>query len=325
MKEIGGYLELELTSHISFVHDDGALLNTGSNALEYILRHIDRIDKVWLSYYTCETVLEPIKKLGLSYDFYRIDDQLEVKEEWFNRLGQHDYLIYNDSFGIKDDYIRQLYNRIGTRLIVDYAQSFGSPYISGSKAFYSPRKSYGVPDGGIAYPNYGTDEYIQDQSHNRFAHLLTRCELPAQEGLGAFRTNNESLVGQPIRRMSELTQRILSSIDMQSAAEQRRLNFNYLHKYLEATNPLAPLCSRIPDTAYPAFYPYYCLNEQLRRVLIDHKVFVATYWPNVLTWLGQEQDSVEYRMTKYILPLPIDQRYGIDDMERIINIINENQ
>lgn len=325
MKEIGGYLELELPNRITFVHDDGALLNTGSNALEYILRHINRIDKVWVSYYTCETVLEPIKKLGLPFDFYRINDQLEVKEEWLNRLGQHDYLIYNDSFGIKDDYIGWLYNCIGPRLIVDYAQSFGSPYISGSKAFYSPRKSYGVPDGGIAYPNYGTDEYNQDMSHDRFAHLLTRCELPAQEGLIAFRANNEFLVDQPMLRMSKLTKRILSSIDMQSAAEQRRLNFGYLHQSLGATNPLSSLCSHISNNAYPAFYPYYCRNEQLRQVLIKHKIFVATYWPNVLTWLNQEQDSVEYRMAKYVLPLPIDQRYEIDDMERIINIIYENQ
>ncbi len=33
-------------------------------------------------------------------------------------------------------------------------------------------------------------------------------------------------------------------------------------------------------------------------------------------------DSVEHGFADYLIPLPIDQRYGEDDIERILKIIN---
>ena len=60
-------------------------------------------------------------------------------------------------------------------------------------------------------------------------------------------------------------------------------------------------------------------DESLRERLIKNKVFVARYWPNVLEWCKEE--DFEYRLATQIIPLPIDQRYGKNDMERILEII----
>ena len=62
------------------------------------------------------------------------------------------------------------------------------------------------------------------------------------------------------------------------------------------------------------------LEEELRKKLIANKVFVAKYWPIVDEWAGE--NALETWMANHILPLPIDQRYGKEDMERILNIIN---
>lgn len=70
-------------------------------------------------------------------------------------------------------------------------------------------------------------------------------------------------------------------------------------------------------------FPY--ISEQganLRNHLIQHKIFVAKYWQNVLEWT--KEDAVETTMVNNILPLPIDQRYGKEDMERIIGLIKES-
>lgn len=48
---------------------------------------------------------------------------------------------------------------------------------------------------------------------------------------------------------------------------------------------------------------------------------MAKYWSNVEEWAGD--DAVETWMANHILPLPIDQRYGLDDMNRIINFIRK--
>lgn len=40
-------------------------------------------------------------------------------------------------------------------------------------------------------------------------------------------------------------------------------------------------------------------------------------WPNVLEW--RNKNDLEYDFAKYILTLPIDQRYDENDMKRIMN------
>jgi hypothetical protein len=66
-------------------------------------------------------------------------------------------------------------------------------------------------------------------------------------------------------------------------------------------------------------YPFMIDDESLRGRLIQNKVFVARYWPNVLEWCGENE--LESKLTRHIIPLPIDQRYGEKDMERILKII----
>lgn len=75
----------------------------------------------------------------------------------------------------------------------------------------------------------------------------------------------------------------------------------------------------LPDDAVPMVYPYYTTDKSLRNHLITNKVFVATYWPNVLEWCSPE--DTEYVLCNHILPLPIDQRYDEKDMDRIIELM----
>ena len=64
VKPIGGYFELELSCFGNFPHRDGLLVNIGRNALELILRSIKNIKTLYIPYYTCDVVLEPLKKFN---------------------------------------------------------------------------------------------------------------------------------------------------------------------------------------------------------------------------------------------------------------------
>ena len=99
-KEIGGYFELELSKNYSFLHSEGICLNTGRNALVYVLRSISNIMHIWIPYFTCDVILEPLKKLGVPWSFYHINKELEIKDEI--ELGEGDYLLVTNYFGIKD-------------------------------------------------------------------------------------------------------------------------------------------------------------------------------------------------------------------------------
>ena len=71
----------------------------------------------------------------------------------------------------------------------------------------------------------------------------------------------------------------------------------------------------------PMVYPFLSEESGLRDHLIYNKIFVAKYWPNVLEWT--EEESLEHLLTSKLVPLPVDQRYLPDDMERIVSKVRE--
>lgn len=318
IKPIGGYFEWEFpANNSSFLHSDGILLNSGRHSLEYILKSLGKINRLWIPYYTCDAVLQPIERLGVDYSFYHINKDFTLAEEVV--LAEGEYLIYTNYFGIMDEYCKELATRYGSKLILDNAQAFYAPHIEGINAFYSPRKFVGVPDGGIAYTNYRISIDLQyDYSYGRCAHLLKRHELVPLEGYNDFKESSHQIANSPLLKMSNLTQKMLSSLNYADMQERRVSNFISLHAYLAESNELN--IPSIDSFACPMVYPYYSKEHELRKRLIKNQVFVATYWPNVSDWC--EAGEVEYELCKNIIPIPIDQRYLEDDMKRIIEIIN---
>jgi hypothetical protein len=123
-----------------------------------------------------------------------------------------------------------------------------------------------------------------------------------------------------MKQMSELTRELLANIDFELVKQKRLQNFQTLHEVLETENEMSIDTKSITT---PMVYPFRTKDLQLRKKLIEQKVFVATYWPNVLKWSGEQE--LEHSLTKEIIPLPIDQRYGDVEMETIIGIINGSQ
>lgn len=54
---------------------------------------------------------------------------------------------------------------------------------------------------------------------------------------------------------------------------------------------------------------------EIRKHLIKQKIYIPLLWPNVLDECAS--DSWEYKLSSDVLPLPVDQRYDLDDMEYI--------
>ena len=313
MDAIGGYFSLEQPQREEY-HKRAIRLNTGRNCLEYILR-VRGYKKVFVPYYTCEAVLEPINKLGIPYEYYHIDIHFEIRDRFTLKEGEA--LLYTNYFGLKQRYVEQLAKIYGPSLIVDNTQAFYAKPIPGIDTFYTCRKFFGVPDGAYLYCDKELDEEIeQDYSYDRVAHLVKRIDLSAEDGYKDFRRVDDGLDNQPIRKMSKLTQRMMQGVDYEAAAQRRRANFQMLHEALGKENNLElPL----NGDAVPMVYPYLGPVEGLREKLIENKIFVARYWPNVLEWTTE--GDIDYLLAYQMQPLPIDQRYGLDDMNRIISIV----
>ncbi len=317
---IGGYFEIEprTVEEHAIPQKDGILLNTGRNAFEFILRLTPNIRMVYLPFYTCDVMREPLNKLKIPYTFYHTSHKLDIVEDF--ALDEDEYIVVNNYFGVKDEYVSWMAKKYQERLIIDNAQAFYAPVLEGTKTMYSPRKFFGVPDGGIACLSNNNRSWLYydcDDSTNRLEHLMIRKIQGAESGYEKFREAESSLCNQQLMQMSNYTRDALKHIDYKNVCEIRRNNFRILHEALYNYNKLP-----IPDLdsfACPMTYPFWdCRHRDWRYKMKEERIFIPKFWPNVVSYGHYE---LEEMMAEQIMPLPIDQRYNGENMKRIIEII----
>lgn len=297
-------------------HKNAIKLNTGRNCLEYILR-CRQYKKVYIPYYTCEVILEPFQKLSISYEFYQIDLSFEISDEI--HLQEDEALLYTNYYGLKQRYVEVLAEKYRHQLIVDNTQAFFAKPVPGIDSFYTCRKFFGVPDGAYLYTDTLLNmEMEQDVSYERMNSLTKRIDISPEAGYQDFRDVSKSLVGQPIKRMSKLTRRMMQGIDYEAIKQRRRANYQLLDAAIGHNNNIV---LTLENDAVPMVYPYMTDVEGLRSHFIQNRVFVAKYWPNVDDWTSE--GSIENRIANYMLPLPVDQRYGEEEMIYINSIIEK--
>lgn len=314
MKETGGYFELELKQGVGF-HADALPLNTGRNCFEYILAAND-YDRVYIPYYNCNALLEPLQKLQIEYEYYRIDTNLNPI--FSKKLAKKEALLIVNYFGLKEKVSESFAGKYQNNLIIDNSQAFFAKPLDQIDTFYSTRKFFGVPDGGYLYTKKHLNKHFDlDVSYTRMEHLLRRIDVNAEDAYAKFVENENSLSGQPIKKMSKLTRALLCCIDYQRAKLIREKNFLYLHDNLKEINELS---FPIEHLNGPMTYPMFITKKGLKKRLIEAKIFVASYWDSVLNLV--EKNSFEYRFAEHLLPLPIDQRYDLADMEKIVKMLN---
>lgn len=301
MREIGGYIELD-TYTGKMLHGDGVKLNCGRNALAYVIE-AKNIKKLWMPKFMCDSCDKVLADNHVDVHYYSIGlDFKPVIKEWDGWL-----YVVNFYGQLSNDYLTSL----GDRIIVDNAQAYFQKPIPGVDTLYTCRKFFGVADGAILY----TDKYIeveeQDESFERMHFLLGRYERSASEFYAEYVENNHFFKNEPIKRMSKLTENLLHGIDYEMVKSKRRQNFCYLHEMFQSMNKLN---LSLPDGAF--MYPLYIENgTEVRKQLQAKKIFIPTLWPAVFNLC--EENELEYDMAKNILPIPVDQRYGIEDMKYI--------
>lgn len=310
---VGGYFELELRKGEHY-HKNAIRLNSGRNCYEYILR-ARGYKRVYMPFYTCEVLYEPLRRTGVERIDYHINEQLELRE--LPDLKEGEAFLYTNYYGLKQAYVEHLAQKYGNRLIVDNAQAFYAEPIAGIDTFYSPRKFFGVADGGYLYTTaLLQQDFPQAKSMSRMGHLLTRIEEGAEAGYLEFRHNDDSLDELPIQKMSKITEAILCSIDYEAVRRRRRKNYEEMAKHLADSNSI-----HLPmdEAAVPMVYPFLDVRERdWRNKMKEQRIFIPKFWPNVVSYGHFDYEEM---LADRIMPLPIDQRYNEEDMKRIIEII----
>ena len=157
------------------------------------------------------------------------------------------------------------------------------------------------------------------KSKNRIKHLIGRYEETAADYYADFKKADMSFDDEEITLMSKFTKNIMGAIDYKKVEVTRINNYKYLQKQLCDLNLL-----NLNKSQSTFMYPLYIKNANgIRDRLIKNKIYIPILWPNVLD--SNSKDSLEYKYSNEILPIPIDQRYNVDDMKLIVNIIKKRK
>ena len=310
MREIGGYIELDRYT-LPMMHEGAIALNCGRNALAWLIR-ARRIKKLWIPKLICDSVTGVCEREGAAFTLYGVGLDFLPAEEI--TLGEGEWLYFVNYYSLFDnDRIDELVRRYG-RVIVDQAQSYFQPPLPGVDTLYTCRKYFGVADGAFLYTDAQPEqEFPQDESFERMHFLLGRFERTASEFYREYADNNAYFAAQPIKRMSKLTANLLHGIDYERVKAIREENYSVLHRKLGVLNGLT-----LGDRPGTFMYPLLLENgAEIRKKLQQRKIYIPTLWPDVFGWCGEGE--TEFRLADNILPLPIDQRYGPEDMQRILD------
>ena len=310
---IGGYFALEPGRGAAVEHLAGAAAFQSARAAFLALLESGRPACVHLPWFLCDSMREPLRQAGVSSRSYAIDGEFRPAPSL--ALERDEWLLVVNYFGLCDGVVADLRARHPPeQIVVDNAQAFFAAPTRCRASLYSPRKFFGVPDGGFLHaPGIEPRDYRRDTaSSTRMAHLFKRLELGAEAGYADYVAAEASLSGQPPLRMSRLSEQLLAGADHAEVARLRRRNFALLDEHLAAHNELR---WTLGAAQVPLCYPFLTARPGLRAELRDARIYVAQYWRE----LGDPDRAVparERRLAADLLPLPVDQRYSAETLMR---------
>ena len=318
--EIGSFIELQFSKGKEFYHQltDIARLNTGRAAIWHAFR-VTGCKAIWIPYYQCETVREMLLKYGAEVTYYHINNNLNPVDL---NPEDNEAVLFVNYYGVMS------HNRMvdlaskSKNSIIDNCQAFFNAPIADAMNVYSCRKFVGVPDGAYVIgkdAHIFVGEYSQCYSSDTAAFLLMRIEYGCEGKSYEARSMNERRIdAEPIMKMSKLTRTILDGTDYEFIKRRRRENFRFAHDLFGNINKINPLKYYDEDTI-PMVYPLVIEDEQLIQRLFQVKHFQGHWWSYICD--EQPEDSFEYWISKYVIPITIDQRYGKEELKYLSKVI----
>lgn len=315
-KEIGGYLELERFTGEEY-HAGLQRMNLGRTALVWLLKKL-RCDKIYIPLYNCDSVMNSVQQSGIKVELFSLDDKLKPVLESDFVLGENEWLYVINYYGqlTEDDILE--YKKRYDRIIVDNAQAFFDRPVENVPTIYSCRKFLGVSDGAYLSTNIPLDDNLPiDKSMNRVSFLLGRMEDDARTHYSQMLEESNKFAEAVPMKMSRITENILRGINYEAIREKRLNNYRTLHSLLGSENSFTRR-----EPVGPFAYPCLVSNGvSVRKKLASMNIFVPTNWSYLIS--RAKAGSLEKYWSENILPLPVDQRYGREEMMEIAAAVKQ--
>ena len=318
--EIGSFLELQFRKELEYYtgETDIARLNTARQGLLHAFR-VTGCKRIWIPIYLCDTVRKTFAESKVEVKYYQQDRN-------FNPIDllakDNDAVLLCNYFGIMSEERMRILAQNFAHPIIDCAQAFFCKPFEGALSVYSCRKFVGVPDGcyviGKDAHKY-VDEYPQCYSSDTAAFLLMRIEYGCEGKSYKARLINENRIDlEGCMKMSKLSRTILEGTDYEYIIRKRKENFAYIHELLCDINMIDPTIFMTIYTI-PMVYPLVVEDDVLIDHLLAAKHFQGHWWSYICD--EQPESNFEHWISRYMIPITIDQRYGFKELDYLVDLI----
>ena len=299
---------------------------SGRAALDFIIKDIkqknNKAKTALLPSWCCESMIEPFINNGIKVKFYPI--VIEKGELAKKIKGKADILLSMNYFGYENDSIK--FDGI---VIDDLTHCiFNSKKLSGDYSFGSLRKWTGIVTGGFAYSKKPFAIENRESVNNEYVSL----KKDAMDKKSLY-INGESFKKDYFELYSN-AENILDKDYESTGCEEDIYNATHLDvdriKRVRQENAKTLLkCVKniaifktIKKNDCPLFVPIIVPNgrrDELKKYLIDKKIYCPTHWP-ISNY--HKINKTEQYIYDNELSLVCDQRYSVDDMNKICDCIN---
>lgn len=332
-KEIGSEFWLEQEPSYLSTDRDGVYVLSGRTAIDIIIQNIlsyRQIKSAYLPAYCCDSMIFPFTRRGIEVTLYDVSFDGELHYH-IDDSFKCDIFYVTNYFGYDNNLnssVIECFKKNRSIIIYDKTHSFlmQNDDMKCDYSFASIRKWMGIVDGAVV-------NGIKETSLKKYPYLS--CKEQAMRQKKAYINNDASVskdnflklyneFGHHLQddycdyEMDDLSYAIYKETDLNSLRKIRIENAKFLHNNL--TN-VDFLCG-FTDDACPLFVPIIFDTKEkrdlVRKALIESQIYCPIHWP--------KNDLITYSMkvNKIFdteLSLICDQRYSLDDMNRLVNTI----
>lgn len=349
MKTYGGFMPFELSNgqeYYNYSEDHIQYYNSGKTAVYYCLMQM-KPKRLFVPRYYCPSTKAAIEKaaeeIGTDVIYYHVFRDLSVnlprrELSGDTRTFSHFDLCYVKTLDTVDFYHDKVeltaedavllvnyfgvcrsavdkWLSMGVNLIVDNCQAFYSEPVMADNVlnFYSFKKDFGTPDGAFVIGSHVENYHLdQETGISKCDYLLGSLVEGTDKWYKRKKEVDEEIASAKLQA-SKITRLMIKSIDYEDVRTKRVANFKLYEEAFRSDN----LIKADSDSA-PYLYPLN-IGVDIRKRLIENKIFVPTLWADTLA--DDFAGTDEYLLSKNTLFLPVDQRYDEEDIKYIIDIV----
>lgn len=334
-RAIGGFLPLEcgsgkeadgVLSLWGVAEHNAWMFANARSALAHLIQATD-VRRLLLPAFICPELAQAASQ-DVSVGYYPLNARLSPNvDALFSLLRPGDCVVGVDYFGRQPepDFCAFVADRNDILWVEDRAQALlpaQEPWTNW--VLYSPRKLFGVPDGGILVcldedvaPTAYSEECAEDRVLPR---VLRRDDTLERDNALWYAAYQDVEAGMTVscEALSATTHQILSNMDTEPVIRCRKHNFNSL---AESLPDIAFFTGEAEDFVPFGFPVRVRERDRVWKALSDRRIFAARYWPHLPSDPAMFPEA--HALSGELLLLPCDQRYDEYDMRTVAAVFRD--